>query len=207
MPTVHAAWLVLALDVLFLAVGFGWRSWLQYRRTGSTGFRGVSGALGSIEWVGGVLFAVALVGAVAAPVLALAGVQAPIPALDGAGAHAAGLVLFAAGFVGTVAAQLAMGDAWRIGVDVAERTTLVTGGPFRVVRNPIFTCMITAAAGLTLLLPTAVAVVAWLALVVAIEIQVRLVEERHLLATQGAPYVAWAAETGRFLPGVGLLRG
>lgn len=32
----------IALYIVFVALGFGWRSWNQYRRTGSTGFRGVS---------------------------------------------------------------------------------------------------------------------------------------------------------------------
>ena len=33
----------LALFAVFGLLGFGWRSWLQRRRTGSTGFRGISG--------------------------------------------------------------------------------------------------------------------------------------------------------------------
>ena len=47
---------VVALDVFvaFAALGFVWRSWEQRRRTGSTGFRGVSGRLGSAEWFAGV---------------------------------------------------------------------------------------------------------------------------------------------------------
>ncbi|GFG50968.1 hypothetical protein MAGR_24090 [Mycolicibacterium agri] len=40
----------LALFATFAVLGFGWRSWLQYRRTGSTGFRGISGRVGSVEW-------------------------------------------------------------------------------------------------------------------------------------------------------------
>ncbi|MET9817324.1 MULTISPECIES: hypothetical protein [unclassified Streptomyces] len=34
-----------------------------------------------------------------------------------------------------------MGASWRVGVDVGERTALITGGPFAYVRNPIFTAM------------------------------------------------------------------
>ena len=63
--------LTLALFVLYLALAFGARTILQLRRTGSTGFKGVSGRLGSAEWLGGVLFAVALGLGLAAPVLAL----------------------------------------------------------------------------------------------------------------------------------------
>ncbi len=44
----------LALFAVFALLGFGWRSWLQHRRIGSTGFRGVAGRVGSAEWFAGV---------------------------------------------------------------------------------------------------------------------------------------------------------
>jgi hypothetical protein len=40
----------LGLFAAFAALGFGWRSWEQRRRTGSTGFRGISGRPGTVEW-------------------------------------------------------------------------------------------------------------------------------------------------------------
>jgi hypothetical protein len=42
MPATAAADMALVLFAVFGVLGFGWRSWLQYRRTGSTGFRGIS---------------------------------------------------------------------------------------------------------------------------------------------------------------------
>ena len=36
---------VLALFAVLAALGFGWRSWEQRRRTGSTGFKGISGRM------------------------------------------------------------------------------------------------------------------------------------------------------------------
>ena len=49
---------VLALILLGLCLGltFGVRTWRQLKTTGSSGFRGLSGPLGSAEWIGGVLF-------------------------------------------------------------------------------------------------------------------------------------------------------
>ena len=47
-PVVAAA-IALALLTVFGALGFVWRAWLQHRRTGSTGFRGISGRFGSAE--------------------------------------------------------------------------------------------------------------------------------------------------------------
>jgi protein-S-isoprenylcysteine O-methyltransferase Ste14 len=47
--------------------------------------------------------------------------------------------------------------------------------------------------------------VALLALVGALELQVRRVEEPHLLRVHAATYRDYAARTGRFLPGIGRL--
>ncbi|HYP56098.1 MAG TPA: isoprenylcysteine carboxylmethyltransferase family protein [Solirubrobacterales bacterium] len=131
----------------------------------------------------------------------------PIGALDGLPAHAAGIALALVGIVATFVAQSAMGDAWRIGVEAEERTSLVTDGPFALVRNPIFAAMAPTALGLALMVPSVVALLGLVALLVALELQVRLVEEPHLLRAHGAAYADYAGRVGRFLPGVGLLRG
>jgi protein-S-isoprenylcysteine O-methyltransferase Ste14 len=187
------------------ALAFGARSLLQKRRTGSTGFRGISGRVGSAEWLAGVLFAVAIAIGVAAPVLALADVVDPIAALDTRAVHITGIAVFALGLAATLAAQIAMGDSWRIGVDQEERTALVTSGPFALARNPIFAAMLPTALGLALMVPSWVAFVGVVALVVALELQVRVVEEPYLRRTHGAAYDAYASRVGRFVPGVGKL--
>jgi protein-S-isoprenylcysteine O-methyltransferase Ste14 len=64
--------------------------------------------------------------------------------------------------------------------------------------------MVIASAGLVLLVPNALSVAALVVLVVALEVQVRLVEEPYLRATHGPDYDAYRATVGRFLPGVGL---
>jgi protein-S-isoprenylcysteine O-methyltransferase Ste14 len=185
------------------ALALGLRSIIQLRRTGSTGLKGVSGSPGSLEWFAGVLFGVAVVIGVLAPVLDVTDLLEPIRAIDGPGAHAVGLVLFGLGLAATLYAQLAMGESWRVGVDESERTTLVTGGPFAVVRNPIFAAMIPTFLGLTLMVPNVVAFAGFAALVLALEIQVRLVEEPYLRAAHGQAYTSYAARTGRFAPRVG----
>jgi len=100
-------------------LGFGWRSWLQYRRTGSTGFRGIS-ASGAVERLAGVGFVVALVVAVSAPVLQQANVIEPVRMLSAVWIQVIGLGIATAGIAATVYAQLEMGDSWRIGVDEKE---------------------------------------------------------------------------------------
>jgi protein-S-isoprenylcysteine O-methyltransferase Ste14 len=195
----------LVVLIIFFALAFGLRSWIHWRRTGTSGFIGISGSAGSAEWVGGVLFVVALAASVAAPLLELAGVVRPWAALGGPMAPTAGLVLCAAGIASTLWAQFAMWDSWRVGVDADERTALVASGPFRWVRNPIYTSMLLGMAGVALLTPNLVAAVAVAALVVALELQVRRVEEPHLLRVHRGVYQAYAAHTGRFLPGIGRL--
>ena len=192
----------LVLSVLALVVLFGVRSAVQHRRTGSTGFTGISGTPAEPEWWGGVLFVVAMVAGVAGPLLAVLGVT---PVDPPAALQAAGLVLALAGFAATLAAQAGMGASWRIGVDPAERTALVTDGVFAHARNPVFTAMVTAQAGIVLMVPTWVSAAALAALVAAVQLQVRTAEEPYLLATHGDAYAAYAARTGRFVPGIGRL--
>ena len=196
----------LALYGLSLALTFGVRIAVQVRRTGSTGVHGLDRNAGPIEQFAGVLFVGSLAMGALAPILTLFGVLEPISALDGTAAHILGLVLGLGGVALTFGAQLAMGDAWRIGVDPEERTELVTDGPFGLVRNPIYSAMIPTVFGLVLMVPNALAIATIVCLVIALELQVRLVEEPYLLRTHGGAFAEYAASVGRFVPGVGRLR-
>lgn len=197
----------LVLYGISLFVTFGLRVAIQVRRTGSTGLKGLSGSPGSIEWIAGVLFVFSLALSAASPALVLLGVLDPIAVLDGVVGHVLGVVLAVAGIVLIFGAQMAMGGAWRVGVDPAERTQLVTDGPFGLVRNPIYSAMIPKIAGLTLMVPTVLAIAGLLLLAISLELQVRTVEEPHLLRTHGNAYLAYASRVGRFVPGLGLLPG
>ena len=203
MMTQGTAEVALGGFILFALLAFGLRAAVHYRRTGTTGFVGISGRIGSVEWFGGVLFIVALAAAVAAPVLQLAGRVDASPAFDGGWAMAAGIAFYLVGVAATLWAQLAMGESWRIGVDARERTALVASGPFRWVRNPIYTAMTIATIGLALLAPNPLSCIAVITLIVALQIQVRLVEEPYLRRIHGERYRRWAAQTGRFLPMIG----
>ena len=205
MTTSTVAGVALVLYAVYLGAGFGLRTWWQVRRTGDSGWRGISGQLLTPEWWAGVLFVAALVAGVAGPVAALAGLG-PLPPLDSTGLQVAGTVLAVGGTVATVASQLDMGTSWRIGVDAAERTDLVTTGLFGWVRNPIFTFMAATGLGLALMTPNVVSLGGWLVLLVALELQVRVVEEPYLRTVHGAAYAAYASRVGRFLPRPGRLR-
>ena len=176
---------------------------MQHRRTGSAGFRGFSGTPATAGWWGGVLFVLAIVLGLAGPILAVTGVVVADPPVA---VQVCGLVLALAGFAATLAGQVGMGSSWRVGVDPGERTTLVTTGVFGVIRNPVFSAMVAAQAGVVLMVPTWPSVLALVALVVAVELQVRAIEEPYLRAMHGSAYAGYAARAGRFVPGLGRMR-
>jgi protein-S-isoprenylcysteine O-methyltransferase Ste14 len=198
--------LALACYALYGAVAFGLRILLQLRATGSSGVRGLSGRPGSVEWFAGLGLILGIALAVIAAARQAEGEVEPLEALDATGVQTAGIVLFALGLAATFYAQLAMGRSWRIGVDESERTELVTHGPFRLVRNPIYSAMLPAFAGLALMAPNPLALAAPVLLFVSLELQVRVAEEPHLLRTHGDDYAEYAARVGRFVPGVGRIK-
>jgi protein-S-isoprenylcysteine O-methyltransferase Ste14 len=190
--------LALVLYVVWFVLAFGVRTVVAIRRTGDSGFRGLSGRPGSLEWTAGVLFTLALVVGVAAPIADVAGL-APIDLP----LQPVGVALAAVGIILTLLAQLSMGDSWRIGVDESERTALVTEGAFAVARNPVFSAMVVTAVGLALMVPNVIAFVGLAALLVALELQVRGVEEPYLRKVHGSAYSDYEARVGRFVPGLG----
>ena len=104
------------------------------------------------------------------------------------------------GIVLVLAAQLSLGASWRIGIDEAEATTLVTTGAFQVVRNPIFTTVILTFLGLALMVPNPLAVAGVVVTVIGIEVQVRLAEEPYLRRVHGTAYTDYASRVGRSYP-------
>ena len=82
------ALLALAVYVLGLGLAFGWRSVVQWRRTGDTGLRLDAGPVGSLRWWAKLLFIAALLFGAEGPglspgTLAAADVRAVIPMRGG----------------------------------------------------------------------------------------------------------------------------
>jgi len=187
---------------LFVAIAVGWRLWFQCRLTGDAGLR--LPRAGFSERSAALLFVLGF---------ALAPLGATRVLLHGSGAEpdaplclALGSLALASGFALTLTAQLAMGASWRIGVDRSERTALVTHGVFACMRNPIYTGILLVLTGMLLLVPSPLAAAALACTWLALQIQVRAVEEPHLARTHGDGYLAWARRAGRFVPGVGRMR-
>ena len=198
-------YLALALYALFLLLAFGLRTVVHYRETGSSGLRLPPPGTPVVERLGGILFLAALLLGIAAPFLTLTGVLELVGSLNRPFLLIVGQIFYAAGLAITVWSQATMGRSWRIGVDPSERTALVTRGPFASVRNPIFSAMLLATAGLVLLVPNAAALLSFVMLLAGVELQVRLVEEPYLMRSHGEAYARYAASAGRFVPGVGRL--
>ena len=111
----------------------------------------------------------------------------------------AGLALVALGYAGTLWTYAAMGDTWRIGIDPNEKTALVSRGPYRWVRHPIYGMQIVMLAGAALLLPTPVscAILATHYLCVLIKAGD---EEKYLRTVHGAAYRDYLSRTGSLFP-------
>jgi protein-S-isoprenylcysteine O-methyltransferase Ste14 len=188
-----AVWLLLVACV---------RTLIQLRRTGTASVPRFRDRPGSPQWWARLLSGVGFACAVGAPLAELVGLD-PITVLDRTPVRAGGVVLVVLGIAATLAAQLAMGGSWRPDVDPDARTALVTSGPFRLVRNPIFTATAATAAGLALLVPNLLAAAMLVAFLTTLQLQVRLVEEPYLHRVHGTAYERYAAQTGRFLPWIG----
>ena len=142
------------------------------------------------------------------PVLVLNDVVDPIGSLDVGVCTRSAFVLAVAGIAVVFAAQMGMGTSWRIGVSNEQETDLVTGGLFSLSRNPIYAAMVTAWVGFFLMVPTIPALAGALVIAIALQGQVRLVEEPFMRPTSATamPTLDYERRVGRFLPGIGRAR-
>jgi len=198
MPTLA----LLLVGIWFLVV-FVLRTAIQWWRTGSTGLGGFHSRPGSLPWLAGVMVSSGFVLALGAPLAAFFHWPGGTLLFESIVAHWTGAAFLALGTIGTLSAQLSMGDSWRVGVDEGEATRLVTTGLFAWVRNPIFSFMGLSHLGLVLLIPVPMALLGAILATVGVVLQVRFVEEPYLVRTHGVAYRDYAARVGRFLPWVG----
>lgn len=122
-----------------------------------------------------------------------------VPALLNPVSLALGLFLVVLGYAGTLWAYGVMGNAWRIGINATETTVLVSRGPFRWIRHPIYGMQVVMLAGVALLLPTPVSLATLATHTIFVLIKARD-EEQHLCAVHGLAYRDYLARTGRLFP-------
>lgn len=116
-----------------------------------------------------------------------------------------GAMLTAAGAMIAFAAQMSMGASWRVGVAPEEVGALVTGGLYRISRNPAFLGQAMLLAGLALAIPALPTLLAAVLFPAAASVQIRD-EEQALRAAHGADYDRWAARVPRWIGGAAFMR-
>jgi len=114
----------------------------------------------------------------------------------------AGLLSVTAGYACTLWCYRAMGDAWRIGVNEKEKNALITLGPYRSIRHPIYAFQIMMLIGAFLLLPTILSLAILLFHFVCVLIKAAD-EEAYLLTVHGDSYKDYLSRTGRLFPKIG----
>ena len=193
--------LLLIYFVAFFLLAFVIRSVLVYRSTGINPLvlRRTQDAYGYV----GMAFKVLMLGC-AAVVTLLAfvphasnwiGVIAPLEITSIKGV---GWFCLLVSLLWMLIAQAQMGASWRIGIDSANRTELVSKGLFTISRNPIFLATRVALLGFFLVAPNAATLALLAAAEVIIQVQVRL-EEKHLLGLHGAAYEQYFSKVPRWL--------
>lgn len=194
-------YLLLIFFVLYFAAAFAWPSYRVWKRTGVNPitFRGADNAHDYI----GRLFKVVMIGlalVIAAHTFFPIANRFLLPIfwLDHPSVQLLGIGLLLLSLVWTIAAQIQMGNSWRIGIDHETKTKLVSTGVFGVSRNPIFLGMIVTLFGLLLALPNAVTLLAFVLGFILIQIQVRL-EEEFLTRMHGEAYEAYTNAIRRWL--------
>jgi protein-S-isoprenylcysteine O-methyltransferase Ste14 len=110
----------------------------------------------------------------------------------------AGTVLFAAGIAVAVWARVILGRNWGMPTTQRLEPELVTGGPYRLVRHPIYTGILLGVAGTAL-------VTSLIALPIAVVLGVYFVwaasvEERNLTDVFPSAYPAYQARTRMLIP-------
>jgi protein-S-isoprenylcysteine O-methyltransferase Ste14 len=192
--------LAIYLIVYFIAA-FVWRSYVVWKRTGINPvvFKGSDDAHDFAGRVFKLLFAVVVLAVLVYSVFPNAyKFLMPISWLETFWIRSTGSILLIGSLGWTIAAQVQMGESWRIGVDREHETKLVRTGVFRISRNPIFLGMMVTLLGLLLVIPNAITLMTFVLGVVLINIQVRL-EEEYLKATHGEEYVRYTQRVRRWI--------
>jgi protein-S-isoprenylcysteine O-methyltransferase Ste14 len=92
-----------------------------------------------------------------------------------------------------------MGRSWRIGIDPNETLVMVTSGPYRMVRHPIYALRMVINVCVMVMAPTLLVVLAAGLDFVLLQIEARR-EERYMEATHGQAYARYKNSVGRFVP-------
>jgi protein-S-isoprenylcysteine O-methyltransferase Ste14 len=109
--------------------------------------------------------------------------------------------LVIAGGAALMASALVYFRSWRFRATLEKGHQLATGGPFRIVRHPIYMGLNLLALGTALWVPTAIVWAAAVLMAVGSDLRARA-EETLLEQAFGPTYREYRARTSRFVPGI-----
>jgi protein-S-isoprenylcysteine O-methyltransferase Ste14 len=92
-----------------------------------------------------------------------------------------------------------MGNSWRIGIDPKEKNTLITDGPFKHIRHPIYALSMLLMLGSLLSVQTSAMLVLFCIHWFIFTMEA-IREERYLTKIYGVTYQQYINQTNRFLP-------
>lgn len=110
-------------------------------------------------------------------------------------------VLVLAGLIIASGGLLSLGSSLTASPIPKDHAALVIRGPFGVVRNPIYSGLMIAGAGLVVLGASWWHLATWIALIVLFAVKARW--EERMLAARHPEFAAYAQRVGRFIPGIG----
>lgn len=97
-----------------------------------------------------------------------------------------------------VVAQNNMHQSWRIGIDLQNKTELITNGVYKISRNPIYVGMLVTIAALFFMTPNVLTLLILAVGFVLIQIQIRL-EEEYLTKMHGQDFLNYKQKARRWL--------
>ena len=191
--------MALFMTVLFFIVAVAAKIILHYRLTEDHGVRSSLKHSSKIAKFAGILLLGSFIGAIALSVLSFFDILQPGHSF-GQWGDIIGIVLCLCGIVIVSVSQYQMGKHWRMGVDEAEVTELVSEGIYARIRHPIYAGLMAFGLGLFVLLPTLSMFIVLVIGYVSIELQVRAVEEPHMKNLHGEKYLDYMLRTRRYIP-------
>ena len=116
------------------------------------------------------------------------------------GQRIAGTLVIAAG-AALVVSALVYFQSWRFRAALDQSHQLATGGPFRILRHPIYMGLNLLALGSAIWVPTPIVWIAFVLMVIGSDLRARA-EETILEQAFGPSYREYCARTRRFVPGI-----
>jgi protein-S-isoprenylcysteine O-methyltransferase Ste14 len=110
-----------------------------------------------------------------------------------------GCALAVCSFCGTIFCWKTMGRSWRMGIDPAERTELISRGPYAWLAHPIYALSQTMMLGTLLSLSSPLLLVAGMLHIALLHWEAHR-EEEHMLRSHGEAYRQYRARVGGFVP-------